>query len=104
MARRRLTILLSGMIAGDPHQGGATWAVLQYLLGLRRLGHDVLFIEPLNKKSLQPTDVALEDSVNARYFRQIVESFHLADAAALLVTDTRESVGLPYERIRDLAQ
>ena len=35
------TILLSGMIAADPHQGGATWAVLQYLLGLQPLGHDV---------------------------------------------------------------
>ena len=25
MPQTRLTILLSGMIAGDPHQGGATW-------------------------------------------------------------------------------
>ena len=32
------TILVSGMMAGDPHHGGATWAVLQYLLGFRRLG------------------------------------------------------------------
>ncbi len=40
-----LRILVSGMVAGDPHQGGATWAVLQYVLGFRRLGHDVVLVE-----------------------------------------------------------
>ena len=39
VTRRR--IVVSGMVAADPHQGGAAWAVLQYVLGLRRLGHDV---------------------------------------------------------------
>jgi hypothetical protein len=33
------------MVAADPHQGGATWAVLQYALGFRRLGHKVQIIE-----------------------------------------------------------
>jgi hypothetical protein len=33
------------MVAGDARQGGAIWAVLQYVLGLRGLGHDVLLIE-----------------------------------------------------------
>jgi hypothetical protein len=50
----KLTILLSGMIAGDPFQGGATWAVLQYWLGLRRLGHDVYFVEPVAASALRP--------------------------------------------------
>ena len=35
-ARRPLRILVSGMIAAVPHHGGATWAVLQYLLGFAR--------------------------------------------------------------------
>src|SRR2546423_1098997 len=47
MPNAKLTILLSGMMAADPHQGGATWSVLQYLLGFRRPGHEVGFIEPL---------------------------------------------------------
>ena len=47
MPHRKLTILFSGMLAGDPGQGGASWAVLQYVLGLRRLGHDVYFVEPV---------------------------------------------------------
>jgi len=47
MAGSRLTILMTGMIAGDDRYGGAAWAVLQYVLGLRQLGHDVYFVEPL---------------------------------------------------------
>ena len=41
-----MRILVSGMLAADPHQGGATWAVLQYALGLERLGHDVAVVDP----------------------------------------------------------
>jgi hypothetical protein len=36
------------MVAGDPAQGGASWAILQYVLGLRRLGHEVWLIEPVD--------------------------------------------------------
>jgi hypothetical protein len=43
----RGTSIVSGMVAGTPGQGGATWAVLQYLLGLRRLGHEVHLVEPV---------------------------------------------------------
>ena len=61
----RLRILVSGMIAAVPHHGGATWAVLQYLLGFARLGHDVTFVEQLDG------DVPdLERSPNAAYMRR----------------------------------
>ena len=41
-----MRILVSGMVAAVPGQGGATWAVLQYVLGLRRLGHEVVVVDP----------------------------------------------------------
>jgi hypothetical protein len=41
-----MKILVAGMVAADPHQGGATWAVLQYVLGLEELGHDVWLVDP----------------------------------------------------------
>ncbi len=50
---KRIRILLSGMIAGVPRQGGAAWAVLQYLLGLKRLGHEVYVVEPVSKEALR---------------------------------------------------
>jgi hypothetical protein len=42
-----MRVLLSGMLVRTPHQGGATWAVLQWVLGLRALGHDVTVVEQL---------------------------------------------------------
>ena len=41
-----MRILVAGMVAADPHHGGATWAVLQYVLGLEQLGHDVWLVDP----------------------------------------------------------
>jgi hypothetical protein len=96
------TIFLSGMIAADPHQGGATWAVLQYALGFRRLGHDVFFVEPVAAKALQPAGAPLAASDNAAYFRRVVTDYGLADRAALLLAGTRETVGLTHaELVRD---
>ena len=51
--RSRLSIVVTGMIAADAGHGGATWAVLQYLMGLRRLGHRVCFIEPVSAAKLR---------------------------------------------------
>lgn len=102
--KARLTILLSGMIAGVPHQGGATWAVLQYLLGFSRLGHDVYFVEPVAGSALQPEGTRLARSTNAAYFRRVVRDFGLAENSALLLAGTRQTVGLPYARLREAAE
>ena len=42
-----MRVLLAGRFAGVPHQGGATWAALQWVLGLRALGHEVVVVEQL---------------------------------------------------------
>jgi hypothetical protein len=81
------------MVAGNPEQGGATWAVLQYVLGLRRLGHDVFLVEPVHEFS--PTTVA--------YFQKVAQRFGLTARAALVASGRRESVGLPYRRVREVA-
>lgn len=93
-----LRIVLSGMIAGDPNQGGATWAVLQYLLGFQRLGHEVCFIEPVKETALRPVGAGLENSLNAPYFRRVAADFGL-EHSALLLAGTRQTVGLPYDEL-----
>ena len=90
------------MIAGDPCQGGATWAVLQYLLGLRQLGHDVHFIEPVAANKLQPHGTSLSQSTNAAYFRHVVQAFDLESRAALLVAGTQDTEGRSYDSLRTL--
>jgi hypothetical protein len=94
-----IRILFSGMVAGDPHQGGATWAVLQYLLGFKRLGHDVLFVESVRPGRVRPAGGSFPGSVNAEYFRDVVNRFDLRESAALLLEGSRETVGLPYEKL-----
>lgn len=98
-----MTIIVSGMIAGDPYQGGATWAVLQYVLGLRELGHDVYFIEPVATDKLQPHGTDLSRSTNAAYFRSVMRQFALESRAALLRTGTEQTVGLSYDTLRTAA-
>jgi hypothetical protein len=94
-----LRIVVSGMIAADPGQGGAAWAVLQYVLGLRGLGHDVYLVEPIPAGSIAPYGAALAASTNARYFRDVAARFDLTARAALLREDTRETVGLTYAEL-----
>jgi hypothetical protein len=82
----RLKILLAGMVAGDPHQGGATWAVLQYVAGLRSLGHEVLLIEPIPRERLEA------DPRIVPYFQRLPI---LEGGAALLDESDGHTVGLP---------
>jgi hypothetical protein len=104
MARRGLAILFSGMLAGDPWQGGATWAVLQYVLGLRRLGHEVLLVEPVAGKRLRPAGAALGDTEQGRYFREVVAEFGLGGTAAMLLEGTTQKLGVEYEELRAFAR
>ncbi len=84
------------MVAADPGQGGATWAVLQYLLGLAQLGHDVFLLEPVPLKSVQQPFTSLSVSDNARYFDRVVSRFGIADRSGLLLEGTRETHGSNY--------
>ncbi len=99
-----LTILVSGMIAADPHQGGATWAVLQYLLGFRRLGHDVYFVEPVAGAAVRPAGVPLARSTNAAYFQRTMTDFDLERNSALLLAGTQQTVGLSYGQLGQIAR
>ena len=74
------------MACGDPWQGGATWAIMQYVLGLRDLGHDVWLVEPVREQ------------LDLAYVDEVVREFQVEDRVAFLV-DERQTVGLPYERL-----
>jgi hypothetical protein len=89
-----LRILFSGMVAGDPEQGGASWSILQYVLGLRALGHEVYLVEPVER--LEPRAV--------RYFSELVRDFELDRHAALLVRGGAETSGIPYRELVRLAR
>jgi hypothetical protein len=90
----RLTVFVAGMVAGVPRHGGATWAVLQYVLGLRDLGHDVWVVEPVAEEpSREVTD----------YFEQIRRAFGLEERSAILLPG-RRAHGVPYHRLTRAAE
>jgi hypothetical protein len=90
----RLKILLAGMVAGDPRQGGATWAVLQYVAGFSELGHEVMLVEPVAVEALEPKGDVV------RYFDSLP---FLEGSGALLAQGTEETVGLPYTDLLEFA-
>lgn len=63
--------------------GGIALHVLHYLEGLRRLGHDVLFLEFLEEPP---------DSRAVRYFEEVIDGWWSRERAALLIEPTLESV------------
>lgn len=86
-----LSIVIAGMVAGHPGQGGAAWAVLQYVLGLRALGHKVTLIEPV---------VDLADGSEA-CFEKLVNAFGLRGEAALVVKGSGRTLGLSRPALID---
>jgi hypothetical protein len=86
--------------------GGNTWAFLQWILGFRRLGCDVYYVEERPgtdrvDEDLQPAPFA--KSANAQAFRRLIDRFELGDRAALLEAGTSEHVGLSREDIEKVA-
>lgn len=96
--------ILTGMIAAEPWQGGLTWVVLNHFLGLRSLGYDVHFIEPVPQGAIRPAGVSLAQSENAAYFNQVAARYGLAERATLLDTSTRETVGASFSELVELGR
>lgn len=82
-------IVVGGAVAAKPGVGGHTWVYLQYLLGFRRLGYDVLFLDVF--------DAAETD--NVRYLAGVMRDFGLGDSFSLLDAGGGEAVGVPRERV-----
>jgi len=90
-------VAIAGAIAHHPFGGaGNTWAFLQYVLGLRRLGCEVLYVEHLAPGSCWDADwkpTAFACSANAAYFAGIAERHGLSDSMALLEQEGDAHVG-----------
>lgn len=99
--------MISGAIASQPlFSGGNTWAFLQYVLGLRRLGFITYYVEQVNQKNCIDDNwnrTCFEDSANARYFRTLIARFNLAGYAALLEYEGTGYVGLSHTDIQNLS-
>ena len=98
-----LNIAVVGGVAGVPRQAGIAWVMLQYLLGFRRLGHGVFFIDPLAPEALTPRGASLAASTNAAFFHRLMAEFGFDDASSILVTDgSHATAGQSYEAVKEI--
>jgi len=100
------TVVVSSVIANKYLNGGNAWAVLNWVLGLKKLGFRVYFLEQIGRESCVDTAGAMtvfENCVNLAYFKQIVEEFGLSGSAALIYENGEQIHGSTYAELLDLA-
>lgn len=86
-------VIVAGAVARRVEFGGHVWALLQWILGLRQLGHPVLFLD-----RLEP-DANADPTQRVQRFRQIMEVFGLNGAYSLDLGPDREPVGVPRSQV-----
>jgi hypothetical protein len=94
-----MTIIFAGTI-GLSGLGGQAWAVLQYLLGLRALGHDVYYLEDCGRSSWvyiwEKEEWTHELDYPAAYVNACLEPFGFGER--WIYRDNYRSLGMPLER------
>jgi len=89
-------VVVCGCIAQKPSQAGHTWQYLQYLLGFRRLGYDVLFCDRL-EGPVKAGDPRIT------YLRGVMEEFGLGGSWSVVLDDGAH-VGVPRDAVLEYAR
>src|ERR1700693_1521915 len=85
------TAIVSGVLAGKPWNGGNAWARLSVVVGLRRLGFQVFFVEQIEHAARE----------NIAYFEAVMRQFDLTNSAALVTR--AECYGIAKRELDDIA-
>ena len=99
-------IVVAGALANKPRNGGAAWTRLSWALGLKRLGHEIYFIEQIAPSTCVDSGGAscdLGSSVNLSFFQQVTERFGLGSSSALISEVDGQSIGLSEEELTQVA-
>jgi hypothetical protein len=100
-------VIVSGAIANKSSNGGEAWVRLNWLLGFKRLGCEVFFVEELDAAGHgdgAAGETIWEDSPAVCYFQQVVRQFGLEGSAAL-ISDTGQRIwGLSEGELRAIAE
>jgi hypothetical protein len=100
------SVVVGGSLAQRPGYGGHAWALLNYVLGFRRLGHEVLFLDRLEPEMAAGADGLPSAAAHDRCLRWLVETMEgagLGECFSLFLPGG-ETVGLTraeaIERVR----
>jgi hypothetical protein len=104
-----LRIIVTGLIAQHPWLGGLAWHYLQYILGLRDLGHDVYYLEDsgewpytLDGGASGHDWIAQDCSTNVGYLNGALARFGLGDRWAYRFPKERRWYGMPTRQRREV--
>lgn len=99
-----MNIVVAGIIARYPF-GGVTWCSLMYLLGLRALGHRVLYLEDTGECVYDPVanTVSLEPTYGTAYIQASLAPYGLGDSWSFVNYDGSYH-GLSGEAVRDFCR
>lgn len=104
-----LRIIVTGLIGQHHTLGGVAWDYLQYVMGLRELGHDVWYFEdsgewPYNLDGGPDGNdwVAYDCSENVEYLRHIFSFAQLADRWAYRFPIRSEWHGIPDSKRKEV--
>jgi hypothetical protein len=98
----RLHIVVGASLTVPPFTPGTAWDRLQYVLGLRDLGHHVTFVERVEPgwcHDVRGRPSAYVDSENRARFRQITARFELGDDACQVYAAGRATTGLSWVQL-----
>jgi hypothetical protein len=99
--------IVSGALANKPSNGGNAWTRLQCVLGLRRLGLEVYFVEQIAHQTCvdgRGQVVGFEESSNCEYFRLVCRRFGLSNKASLIYEQGEAVAGLSLAEISEVAR
>lgn len=100
------SIIVGGALANKWGNGGEAWVRLNWILGLKKLGFEVFFLEQIDAASCcdeHGRRAPFDESVNLRYFKQVVETFGLAETCGLIHENGERTFGLSRRRVLELA-
>lgn len=95
-------VVVAGALANKPGNGGEAWVRLSWLLGLRRLGFEVCFVEQLSAHASVDTNgapAAVTKSHNLAFFRAVVDRFDLSSTSTLIYDDGAQVFGMAEETL-----
>ena len=97
--------IIGGAVANKYLNGGAVWTRLSWVLGMRKLGFDVYFLEQIDRDSCVGESGAVtgfEDCLNLKYFQKIMKKYGLSESAALIYQDGEKVDGMSKHELAEL--
>lgn len=104
-----LRIIVTGLIAQHRLLGGVTWDYLQVVLGIKRLGHDVYYVEDsgewpytFDEETSGNDWIAHDPRPTVKHLETVMAEFGLSDKWAYHFSPTSEWFGLSETRRKEL--